>query len=69
MKSTFSSMDSEMGKIGAMILSLSLSLSYTHTLLHLYTLTHQRNVYTERCCLSCQLLSQEDCFFLKLYLS
>lgn len=44
MKSTFSSMDSEMGKTGAMI-----SLSYTHTLLHLYPLTHQRNVYTERC--------------------
>ena len=47
MKSTFSSMDSEMGKIGAMI-SLSLSLSHTH--IHCYTciLSHTREMYIQR---------------------
>ena len=64
MKSTFSSMDSEMGKIGAMI---SLSLIHTYTVTLVYS--HTREMYIQRCCLSCQLLSQEDCFFLKLYLS
>ena len=44
MKSTFSSMDSEMGKIGAMILSLS------HTHIHCYTciLSHTREMYIQR---------------------
>lgn len=43
MKSTFSSMDSEMGKIGAMI-----SLSYTHTLLTLVSShTPEKRIYRE----------------------
>lgn len=43
MKSTFSSMESEMGKIGAMI-----SLSHTH--IHCYTciLSHTRETYIKR---------------------
>ena len=46
MKSTFSSMDSEMGKIGAMI-SLSLSLIHTYTVTLVYSHTPEKCIYRE----------------------